>query len=310
MHEEISYNHPALFSCRNTAPKIDDSQRFGLPIRHGSPHVMSQDLISAFPTRPVKLLRAGAAARTTSYVMAVFLAVIAAFFVWLNAPGIMQDLEIQKDPVVVPDASVRNAKCKVSKGFFYDCSANVAYRVDRQAYQRKIEISFISFKVGDLSVDVVRSAKRPELATFAIGLDKLWNRIAMLAGLVILMVASAGALLVTARKNSAVKAAEGKTWTFTPVVVPIKQERVVFGKTIVTFSCRVADKQKNFTSAFEKGETPFYLDPKETTALAIMIRERSIPILLDSALARAGLTDTERDELRAQAQGQSFSPAT
>lgn len=270
---------------------------------------MSQNLISAFPTRPVKLLRAGAAARTTSYVMAVFLAVIAAFFVWLNAPGIMQDLEIQKDPVVVPDASVRNAKCKVSQGFIYDCSANVAYRVDRQAYQRKIEISFISFKVGDFSVDVVRSAKRPELATFDIGLDKLWNRIAMLAGFVILMVAGAGALLVSGRRNSTVKAAEGKTWAFTPVVVQIKQARVVFGKNIVTFSCRVADKQKKFTSAFEKGETPFYLNPQETTALAIITREGSVPILLDSALARVGLTDTERDELRARIQGQSFSPA-
>lgn len=35
MHEEISYNHPALFSCRDTAPKIDGSQRSGLPHKHG-----------------------------------------------------------------------------------------------------------------------------------------------------------------------------------------------------------------------------------------------------------------------------------
>lgn len=271
---------------------------------------MSQDLISAFPPRPVKLLRAGAAARTTAYVLVVCLAVIAAFFVWLKAPGIMQDLEIQKDPVVMPDASLRNGKCKVSKGFFYDCSADVAYRVDGKTYQSKIEISFISFNVGELSVDVVRSAKRPELATFDVGLDKLWNRIAMLVGVAIVMLGAAGALLMTVRKNSAVKAAEGKTWTFTPAVVKIKQERVVFGKNVVTYSCRVANKQKNFTSAFEKDETPFYLDPQENTALAIITREGSVPILLDSALARVGLTDTERDELRARIQGQSFSPAT
>lgn len=270
---------------------------------------MSQDLISVFPARPVKLLRAGAAVRTTPYVMAVFLAVIAAIFVWLNAPGITQDLEIQKDPVVMPDASVRNGTCKVYKGLFYDCSAEVAYRVDKQAYQRKIKISFISFNVEELSVDVVRSAKRPELATFDIGLDKLWNRIAMLVGVVVLMIAAAGALLVSGRRNSTVKAAEGKNWAFTPVVVQIKRARVVFGKNVVTFSCRVANKQKNFNSAFAKGETPFYLNPQETTALAIITREGSVPILLDSALARVALTDTERDELRARIQGQSFSPA-
>lgn len=76
------------------------------------------DLLAVFLKRPIKILRAGAASVLLSYVLAVLLLLALAAVIAWQAPGIMRDLEIQKDPVVMEDARLSHAKCKFSKGVF------------------------------------------------------------------------------------------------------------------------------------------------------------------------------------------------
>lgn len=122
-------------------------------------HVMTQDLISAFPSRPVKLLRAGAAARGAVYVFFIILLAIAIYNLWHRVPGVLRDLEIQKHPVTVPDASIRGS-CTVKNNIYYVCNADIAYRVDGQTYQSKLDLSFATFSSDSkkIQVTVVRSA--------------------------------------------------------------------------------------------------------------------------------------------------------
>ncbi|WMD22505.1 hypothetical protein RAS12_09040 [Achromobacter seleniivolatilans] len=251
-----------------------------------------------FPKRPIKVLDAGAAASFGSYLFALLLAFIAVFFIWMQGPGIWRDIQIQRDPVVVEDATLRKAVCKVRKGIFHDCSADISYSVDRKNFQSKVEMSFLTIHSGDWNVDIVRSKSRPELVTLDVGIDMLWNRIAVLFVLVALMLGAAWALLLVGRKNGRTKSLTGNTAEFIGVKAKITKESIVFGKTVINFTYDLNGKAQSFISSFKKGETPFYLGRQEDAALAVLTSTGSAPILLDRSLTRLDLTAEERDALQ------------
>lgn len=132
----------------------------------------------------------------------------------------------------------------------------------------------------------------------------------MLVLLPALLLAAAGIVLMIARKNDLVKAAEGNAAVFTAVVATIKRERRIFGKRILFFYYRAAGKTQKFISVFPRNESPFFLDPQEKTALALVTRDGTVSILMDDALARVDLTEAERNRLCDILPGQSASPAT
>lgn len=254
-----------------------------------------------FPKRQIKVLRTGAPSILLSYVLAAMLAAGAFLFIWLQGPGIWRDWQIQNDPVVVENATMRNAICKVRKGIFYNCTADVGYAVEKRRYQHTLDLSFVTFHSGDFSAEVVRSASNPELATLDIGLDMLWNRIAVMVLFSGLLLGAGVVLLLTGRKNSATRTLQGKLVMLSGIKATIKNERKVFGKTIINFSCHIDGKERDFASAFQKGEEPFYLDREEHEALAALPADGSVPFLLDGGVLRLELTEEERSSLRTRA---------
>lgn len=259
---------------------------------------MTQQPYVDFPKRPVKVLKSGAPSSLASYLFALILVAIGAFFLWSQGPGIWRDLQIMRDPVVVEDATMRNAVCKVRKGIFHDCKADISYRVDQTAYRYSVELAFVTIHSGDWTAEVVRSGAHPELVTLDVGLDMLWNRIAVLVVLVLLMLGSGGALVQLGRKNQRTNAMQGRTAEFLGLPATVKGERTLFGKTIINFTCHLNGKALNFVSSFKKNEAPFYLAGQDGTALAILPANAAVPILLDQSLSRVDLTQAEREDLQ------------
>lgn len=258
----------------------------------------------AFPCRPVKILRTGVPSSLISYIGAVLLLCLAVLFVYAEGPGVWQDWQIRKDPVVVEDASMRDAVCRVRYVLLHSCSAHVDYAVAGHRYQQSLGFSFVTFHAGDWDVDVVRSRSHPEMVTFDLGLDMIWNRIAVLIALP-LLVLYAGFMAMRAGGNRrATKSLEGQSFVLAPLKVEVETEDKKGGEKCVSFSCDIDGAERDFISVFRKDEAPFYLDDdKAVHALALRPPSGQPPILLDAALLRVELTAAERDALLASRRG-------
>lgn len=259
---------------------------------------MTEHTPLAFPSRPVKLLATGAPSIFISYMLALACAALAAYLSWSSAPGIWSDLQITRDPVAVEDGTMRNALCKKRKVIFHDCSADVSYRVDGTNYRHHVDLAFLSFHSGYWSAEVVRSASRPHLATLDIGLDMIWNRLGLLVVLVGSCVAAMVFFLHRARKSRQTKALEGMTTEMAAVKALIRGEQSMLGRKIITYTCHVDGKDRNFVTWFKNNASPFFIGRGYDEALAVLPSNGSTPVLLDGALSRIELSAAERDELQ------------
>lgn len=252
----------------------------------------------AFPTHPVKIVRTGVPSSLLAYIVAVFLLLLAVVFVRAESPGVWQDWQIRKDPVPVEDASIRDAVCKERYVLFHTCSAHVDYVVAGRPYRQSLSFSFVTFHTGNWDVEVVRSRSHPEMAAFDLGLDMIWNRMAVLLLFPLALLGLAGRAVLLGRRHGVTRATEGMALALLPLKADIKTETGKKARKQIAFSCDIDGKTRHFVSIFRKDEEPFGLG--EGAALAVWSPGVLPPILLDKALRRVDLTCAERDSLRGQ----------
>lgn len=264
------------------------------------------DVLSAFPRRPMRILRTGVPSVIFLGFLALFmLALGVGMAVWM-APGILRDLEIGKNPVEEPQARISNGQCR-TKLVLVSCEADIAYAVAGKRYATHVAFSFVDVHFGDYTANVVRSADKPELATLDIGLESMWNRIGTLIGFLALFVGGAIALMLQTLRNMRLKAIVKTTDRLTPVAVTVTQiAKNMFGKN-VTGSYAGTGRARKFAERMRKKEDPFFL--ADGQALAVLPGDSTTPILVDEALSRIDLTDAERHALYAARQHGTAAPA-
>ncbi|MBK4215997.1 hypothetical protein JJJ17_08680 [Paracoccus caeni] len=237
------------------------------------------------------------------FAMILFLGLLG-FLVWFQGPDLYRDWQISRNPVELQEALIENGECTTRKGFFTDCSADVAYSYEGQSYDGHIELAFFDFHTGDYWVSVVISGDDPSLATLSLGLEKLWNRIIVLAlfsalflGLVI------SSLVQRARANKARKGIAGSARLgLVPVVLTNVFERG--RKTHVTYAERIAPGKngKAANTTFVAPAQPLLSFDQDGQTVGIGVRhpDALLPVLLDAELERLSLTPEERQAALAQ----------
>ena len=261
---------------------------------------MTNELQTAFPTRPLRVLRHGASSSWLNYIAGIaFLAGAIAVLYW-QGPALLQDNAIRQNPVVAQDGVLRGGKCKTRKAIFVECEATITYAVDGKRYTHKPDIFFLDFNTGSYSSGVVRSATKPELGTMSIAIDYFWNRVSTVLGFAGLLAAIGVIGFVTGIRNGRQrKVATAEAAPLAPVPVEITKGGKDWRGSSFEFKALVEGKSRTFTSRFGKDEQPFGL--LDGRFLATVPAGTATAILLDEGLQRIDLTDEERQRIWAAA---------
>lgn len=211
--------------------------------------------------------------------------------IW-QGPGLWRDWQINGDPLILEDWDMSDGECSSRRGLT-DCEADITYTFEGQDYAKHISLAFLDFSTGDYMVDVVISRDNPDLATLSLGLDMLWNRLAVFAVFMLLFGGGAIAMII-----NAFKAAGANRAAATPgrlLIVPVDIVEVKNG--VVSYVDHLKGRSKRTTRThFAKGQTPLMgVDENgKPVGVAVKLEHVAIPILLDSNLERVELTDIER----------------
>ena len=257
---------------------------------------MSNNSLLTLPDRKISLSGGTGARSGWTIIGVLFILAITIFLAVWQVPGIQRDWQISQNPVVLHDGNVRNGECNWRKGLT-TCSADLSYSYKGQSYDVPVELAFLDIHTGDYSVDIVISATRPELATITLGLEKLWNRIIVLAVLVGILMAVAFAALIRharASRQDRLLLRPGKL-----DVVPV---RIVHSETAgrrlnLKYAYQTAaGKTRQASTTFARGTAPLGVvdHAGQTLGIAVMHERSSVPVLLDTALRRLDLSEEER----------------
>ncbi|CDN52277.1 hypothetical protein [Neorhizobium galegae] len=251
------------------------------------------------PNRPLSIARdvistPGAYFWSTPIILA-----LAVFLLLWQAPGVLRDFQISRNPLVMEDGDVQNGRCTTRKAIFTDCEARLVYSYNGRNYSSDVEIMFVDFHVGDYETDLVISTDHPELATMSLGLDKLWNRIITLGLFTALLGGMSLGMLFLALRIWRVKRQLRRPALLKPVPVEITafdRKRNILN---ITYNDKLAgDKTgRSVYTRMRDGEEPLIVGEANGKAVGLAVRHgnTALPVLLDDRLQRIGLTGDERD---------------
>ena len=249
------------------------------------------------PSRSIAIApRPIAAPSAFVFTVVVMLALFGFFAVW-QGPGLWRDIQISQNPLTLPDADVLDGECSTRRGLT-DCDARLVYDYEGKSYDTQVSLAFVDFSTSDYAVDVVISADQPELATISLGLEMLWNRLAVFTVFNLLFLVGAIAMILAGLRawgaNRA--AATPGRLTLVPVeVTAISQKR---GMTFANYAALVEGKRSRgmTNTRFARGQSPLMAvdDTGKVVGVAVKAEHVGLPILLDSGLERLELNDAER----------------
>ncbi|WP_449394986.1 hypothetical protein [Devosia riboflavina] len=246
------------------------------------------------PNRSLTIVRRPFSMPAAFLFTVVMLTGLAVGLVWWQGPGLWRDWQINQDPRTVEDWDLRDGECSSRRGLT-DCEADITYRVDGQSFEKHISLAFLDFSSSDYMVDVVIARDDPELATLSLGLDMLWNRLAVFGVFMLLFAGGAIATIITALKAAGANRAATTPGRLT--VVPVDVVEVKNG--VVSYVDHLKGRSKRTTRThFAKGQEPLIgLDETgKPVGVAVKLEHVAIPVLLDRNLERVELTDIEREQ--------------
>lgn len=218
--------------------------------------------------------------------------------VWWQGPGLWRDVQINASPVYPDAVKTIDGECTTRRGLT-TCDADLIYNVDGTAYNSHVSLAFIDFHSGDYMVDVVVSEDKPELATLSLGLDMLWNRLAVFGVLFALLLGGIGAMIYNAVAAARANANLGAPARLTLVPVEITN---VLGKgkgSFVTYAEKLGKRRARRTanSWFGPDDAPLMITADDGALVGVAAKHpmARLPVLLDQRLLRiTDLTETER----------------
>ena len=254
------------------------------------------------PSRPLSIKRNPLAHGTWYALGFVMMVGLAAFLAVWQAPGLVRDYQISWNPVVLADGDVIDGECTTRRGIT-DCEARLVYSYKGMDYDTHASMAFLDFHSGDYMVELVISGDQPELATLSLGLDMLWNRLAVFVVLFGLVAGAGIALLIKALQVRASNAHWRQPSVLTLVPVEIASNRKVTGGSLVSYIDHPkGPKSRRITFTRLGGNaTPLLTagDDGNTVAIAVRHEHARLPALLDARLLRLDLTAEERETMLA-----------
>ncbi|NPD14004.1 hypothetical protein HOY34_02180 [Xinfangfangia sp. D13-10-4-6] len=253
------------------------------------------------PSRPLRMTP-GAVARPIGAIFGtlVMLALSAFFLVW-QGPDLWRDWQISQNPVLADRSDVSNGKCTARKGVLTDCEAHVSYDYQGQHYESDVKLLFVDMHAGDYEVDVVISADKPHLATLTLGLEKLNNRLIMIAIIVLGFFAGGIALLRPMLRAGTASRILAQEAPMTLVPVEIVNAHTTRGTTQISYKDKEISNRV-LAANFAAGEEPLMVWGPNGEGHGLAVRSSIKPFagLLDQKLTRISLTDQERRDALAQ----------
>ncbi|KKC41425.1 hypothetical protein WH87_00235 [Devosia epidermidihirudinis] len=250
------------------------------------------------PSRPLAVTQDTLAQGWWNIAMSVILAALATWlFVW-QAPGIWRDYEISQNPVIIEDATTIDGECKTRRGLT-DCEVHLVYNYEGEGYDSNVSFAFVDFHSGDYLVDVVVSGDKPELATLSLGLEMLWNRMAVF-GVFFLLVGGGAVLLLF--KGIQINLSNGGArrpgaLTLVPVEL-VSHNKTRFGKLMLGYADTLKgpkSRRVNHTH-LSRDEEPLVVSNADGAPVGVAVKHEhaALPILLDAGLERLDMATEER----------------
>lgn len=210
-----------------------------------------------------------------------------------QGPGLVRDVRISQNPQIIPDADVLDGECSTRRGLT-DCDAHLSYNYNGQHFESDVTLAFVDFSSSDYEVEVVISADQPELATISLGLEQLWNRLAVFAAFMLLFVGGAIGTIIGALKAAGANRALATAGRLELVPVQIIEDNKGFVGYADT--PRGPRSRRITRTRMAHGETPLMAvdDKGALVGVAAKVDHVAIPVLLDSRLQRLDLSEPER----------------
>ena len=248
------------------------------------------------PSRAIAVTRAPFAASRGFAFGVITLLALTVFLAWWQGPGLWRDWQINQNPQVIPSGNI-DGDCRMNRGIT-TCDAHLSYSYNGESYESDASMSFIDFSSDDYAVDVVISRGKPELATISLGLEMLWNRLAVFAVLMLLIGGGAIATLLAGykawRNNRAAQTLGALT--LVPVeITAMQQDRGALFVSYIDYLKGPKSKRLSYTRFAKRQEALLGTDESgKTVGVAVKLEHVAVPVLLDSQLERLDLTDAER----------------
>ena len=248
------------------------------------------------PSRPLLIKRNPFAHGIWYFLAFLMLAGIAVFLTIWQVPGLVRDFRISQNPVTVTNGDI-DGECSTRKGIT-DCDAHLTYSYNGQDYDTNVSMMFLDFNTGDYLVDVVISGDKPELATLSLGLDMLWNRIAVFAIFAGICAVSGLVLLAQSMQFAANNSRLRQAGAMTLVPVDIAGIKKGRGGSLVSYIDHLKGPKSKRTSftRLARDEEPLIVadDQGNLVGVAVLHDRATRPVLLDAELTRLDLTTDER----------------
>lgn len=216
--------------------------------------------------------------------------------IW-QGPGLWRDWQISQNPLTLDEWDMVEGECSSRRGLT-DCEADVTYSYQGDSYAKHISLAFLDFSSGDYLVDLVISADDPELATISLGLDMLWNRLAVFAVFMLLFGGGAIAMIWGAIKANRANGAARSSGRLEVVPVHIAGIDEKRADKYVGYHRMENGKRKGsiIRTHFRAGEEPLMAIGADGGwyGVAVQPEHLSMPVMLDRGLTRLDISDAER----------------
>ncbi|MEQ4924215.1 hypothetical protein [Proteus hauseri] len=251
---------------------------------------LSDKILDAFPTRPLKLvpLRGDSGLFRTLFLVITMFALTA--FSAYQIPNILYDYKISENAVPI-DASIKGS-CRSQLLIITNCSVDLRYKGNEVSRN----FTFLDFGSKDVLVEPVADANDISKMTVDVAIDNMWLR--FISTIVFIGLFGFSVIFFIYRQilTSKVKAALLSVGTKPLKLTAIPAKMVISNKQfIATYKINLAGKEIAIAYSGNKKTPPIVIEVNGNTyVLAVYDPQQNIPYALDVPLARIQATEEEK----------------
>lgn len=251
------------------------------------------ELNDLFPTKPVQVLRTGFSQMLAVIGTIIALVALVGLLIW-QVPELSEDYKISRNYEQVLSGRLLGGSCKTKALVMVECDVKISYMHNSEMQQDKIEFMFINFDMDpDYDTYVIRSTDMPDKVTIALAVEKIWNRIAMVAVLALLLLGAIWATIKSFWQGRRSAKILTEPIRLHAVAADITRSQGFGIGASIDYSYKPAGgKRVKYSSFLNKKESLIYLS--DNTALAALPEGSNIAILMDQKLLRVDFSDDER----------------
>lgn len=253
------------------------------------------DLADALPRRPIAVRPPPTIGPLAGFGLFAMLFGMLGGVLWWLGPDLASDWRIRNDVVsAARDARIERARCRTWLGLIKVC--DVTYADDSGGSERTLWYLFIGAP-GEERTELLRSRTDPAQVVTSLGLENLYNRVAALALLLVVLAFCIAAAVQVLHKGMRTRRAfiDMSGQRLTPVVVEIERKNLVPPRRRMWVYLYDDDgKQGRAVVELPSKDRVLFVTADERWALAVRGVQGGPPLLLDAKLTCLDLTEAEK----------------